>query len=353
MPKHRQKEEICLNCGFVFTKEDNYCPVCGQENDHKIKSILHFFHNFFSELLNLDSQIFRSIIPFLFRPGRLTLAYTQGKRKKYIPPIRLYLIMSFFYFFVFSTMISENIDSNEPKPRVKVRIKADSLETNSSKSDSLAYIKKDIKPDSISQKRNNASRQKNDADWWNDRLGDNNGNFFNLNIKQIDGMYRKEGLSEAEIISRLQIDNTFWNQLLVHRMVRMADISLKEIIKNFIEEIPLMMFFLIPVFALIIKLFYYKKYYVSHLIFTLNLHAFIFLLLGLGLLIIDFFPNSDDTVLGIAFLLMFFYSYKSFRNVYRQSRLLTFFKLFVFIIIYQIVLATGLIMAFIASFMFF
>src|SRR5690606_19355956 len=53
-----------------------------------------------------------------------------------------------------------------------------------------------------------------------------------------------------------------------------------------IKSISIMMFFLLPVFGVILKLMYFRKrkFYIEHLIFSIHLHAFLFLLLTFSLL---------------------------------------------------------------------
>ncbi|MEZ5998640.1 MAG: DUF3667 domain-containing protein [Hyphomonas sp.] len=46
----------------------------------------------------LDSRLWRSIPLLLFRPGRLTRNYLDGKRARYVPPFRLFLLSSVLFF---------------------------------------------------------------------------------------------------------------------------------------------------------------------------------------------------------------------------------------------------------------
>lgn len=49
------------------------------------------FKGFSFELFKFDTTFFRTITPFLFKPGFLTIEFNEGRRKKYVKPIRLYL----------------------------------------------------------------------------------------------------------------------------------------------------------------------------------------------------------------------------------------------------------------------
>lgn len=49
---------------------------------------------FMSDYFTFDSKIFKSYFPLIFKPGFLTIEYLQGKREKYIPPLRMYIFVS-------------------------------------------------------------------------------------------------------------------------------------------------------------------------------------------------------------------------------------------------------------------
>ena len=107
VPKKR-KSDHCLNCGSKFDESYNYCPNCGQENDHSRASFGILVRDFFQNYFSLDSKFSNSLLPFFFQPGYLTKKYIQGKRVSFVHPVRLYLILSLIFFFVFS-MVSKNV----------------------------------------------------------------------------------------------------------------------------------------------------------------------------------------------------------------------------------------------------
>lgn len=96
---------------------------------------------------------------------------------------------------------------------------------------------------------------------------------------------------------------------------------------------PQMLFFSLPLFALFLKLIYFRRkdfYLVSHGIFAVQLYIFYFIgLLAIILLneLGDFMHwDWPDAIILIISLLMFFYEYKAMRNYYGQRRAKTFFK---------------------------
>jgi hypothetical protein len=109
MNRFRRKRKYCLNCGRTLGDIYNFCPNCGQENDDKAVDIRLLLKDFFSNAFAFDSKFFSSIKPFLFKPGYLTQAYSQGKRMSYVNPIRLYLVISLFYFIALSSVIKQGL----------------------------------------------------------------------------------------------------------------------------------------------------------------------------------------------------------------------------------------------------
>ena len=90
----------CLNCGSVLPGE--FCPDCGQR-DQPIRQPAHvFIAESVSEYFGLDGRLWRSLGALLFKPGALTEAYLDGRRTRYLRPLRLYLSATVLFFFLLS-----------------------------------------------------------------------------------------------------------------------------------------------------------------------------------------------------------------------------------------------------------
>ena len=98
----RRKANNCLNCGATLDTVYNYCPNCGQENNNNSVSFGTLVFDFFSNYFALDSKFSKSIKPFFIYPGYLTNKFIVGQRASFVNPVRLYLIISLFYFLIFS-----------------------------------------------------------------------------------------------------------------------------------------------------------------------------------------------------------------------------------------------------------
>lgn len=126
--KIRRKTNECPNCHALLDKVYNFCPLCGQENtDNNVSfnmSIADFFNTFFA----LDSKFAKSFVPFLFKPGALTNLYVSGKRMTYAHPLRLYLIISLFFFFMFTLASKKSIEDQSDGQVIRVNYSLDDIE---------------------------------------------------------------------------------------------------------------------------------------------------------------------------------------------------------------------------------
>ena len=113
--KIRRKTNECPNCKALLDEVYNYCPICGQENTDNTVSFNMLVADFFNTFFALDSKFAKSVKPFLFQPGFLTNQYLTGKRMTFAHPFRFYLIISLFFFFVFTIATKKSVEDSEDK----------------------------------------------------------------------------------------------------------------------------------------------------------------------------------------------------------------------------------------------
>jgi hypothetical protein len=89
---------ICLNCEQPISDKDNFCSNCGQVNDELPLSIKQFVSEFFSGFFSFDTRFFNTFIPLLFKPGKVSKDYVEGKRRRYVNPFQLYLHITIVFF---------------------------------------------------------------------------------------------------------------------------------------------------------------------------------------------------------------------------------------------------------------
>jgi Protein of unknown function (DUF3667) len=86
----------CLNCGAVLT--GRYCANCGQAADVHVPSTAELVHEALEGITHSDSRLWRTLYLLWFKPGRLTQEFVAGRRSAYLPPFRLYLVLSILFF---------------------------------------------------------------------------------------------------------------------------------------------------------------------------------------------------------------------------------------------------------------
>jgi hypothetical protein len=88
----------CPNCGAPITA--NYCPQCGQETSLALPTVRALLREAAGRYIALDGRLLRTMSALLFRPGFLTREYFAGRRRRYVRPARLFLVLSLALFAV-------------------------------------------------------------------------------------------------------------------------------------------------------------------------------------------------------------------------------------------------------------
>lgn len=99
----------CLNCGTLL--HGDHCHVCGQPVKGMIRPLSSLMSDVADTILNIDSRIFHTLLPLYFRPGFLTREYFAGRRTRYVTPFRLYFFLSVIAFFLIQ-MSMDNLKLN-------------------------------------------------------------------------------------------------------------------------------------------------------------------------------------------------------------------------------------------------
>src|SRR5690349_19840690 len=90
----------CDNCGASVP--GRYCGNCGQRLEPPVHSLWHFLTVAMEDVTHADSRLWRTLWALLFKPGFLTRQFLDGRRASYLPPVRLYLVLSVVFFLWFS-----------------------------------------------------------------------------------------------------------------------------------------------------------------------------------------------------------------------------------------------------------
>mgnify|MGYP000873931307 FL=1 len=120
------KNKKCKNCDYPLNGE--YCSNCGQRNIELLE-FKKLIKDFLDHHLDLDSRLFITLKYLATKPGYLTNEYWSGRRTRYIPPFKIYLLTSFLYFFTYSVIPHAEIENNEVN---NSNVEIEKIETNSS-----------------------------------------------------------------------------------------------------------------------------------------------------------------------------------------------------------------------------
>ena len=298
-------------------------------------------------ILHFDSKVFKTLGLLLFKPGALTKRFLEGHRVPYVPPIRLYVFISFLFFLVlslqggshgsrkpFSQEVAEDIE------KAKASGKAGHVEV-------LPGIIIDTKPDTsllemvarplrqrARQGDKEAARQLAALDTAKQvlaskkkrrkRYPDSGPKLFVLgfDMSKINFAKLPPNMSAAQVDSVIRSargEPTSLSRLAVRRAARWHDITREELVHQVLRAASIMMFLLMPLAALLLKGFYFRqgRYYISHLVFTVHLHCFAFIVLLLGSVFARV-PRLGD-LLSLLPLLSGIYFVAALRTFYGQS----------------------------------
>jgi hypothetical protein len=86
----------CANCGRSFS--GRFCPDCGQDLEDIRRPFAEIARDFLGDFFAFDARLWRTLVPLFTRPGQLTADYVEGRRARYVPPLRLYVFAGFLYF---------------------------------------------------------------------------------------------------------------------------------------------------------------------------------------------------------------------------------------------------------------
>lgn len=238
---YQGQQLYCANCGAPMQGE--FCHACGQS----IHSVLQPMHAMVEEtietVLHIDGRIVRTLPPLLLNPGFLTLEYFGGRRVRYIAPFRLMFVLCLLALFVCHLAIDRA--GNQLAPLV--------VQTTANPADV---------PDA-------------GAGTAHSKLDDELSRQVTVDVAWLPAFVNAQLARRAERIR---------GNLLALKFSSSRAQAVERIKNNMFHVLPQTMFVLIPVFALLLKLFYVfrRRLYMEHLIVALHSHAYLFLSLLLG-----------------------------------------------------------------------
>ncbi|HUM13938.1 MAG TPA: DUF3667 domain-containing protein [Myxococcaceae bacterium] len=208
----------CLDCGALMLGP--FCASCGQKSEPEHRSLWQLVKDAVGPAVLLESKLWWTLATLLRHPGALSEAYTEGKRSRYIRPLRLYFWVSVLFFSALALrplhFVAVKVDRQD---RVRIPF-APELERR------------------LQQK--------------------------------LQGLTEVPGAEDGS--GKRMVDITEGHSVAQERLRT-----------EFLSRLPKAIFLLLPVFALLLRMLWWKRPYVDHLVFALHAHTVLFLGLGLGL----------------------------------------------------------------------
>jgi hypothetical protein len=246
----------CPNCGAA--RAGKFCGNCGQNDRSYLRGLGELASDFFEDVFGLDTRLARTLHGLLLRPGALTVAWCSNRRAHYVSPVRLYLVISILFFSVLS--LGSRLDLFDFGPEYDA--------------DASQFDLGDPEYDRVYRTLNEEQRRR-------------------LNV-----ILEKRGLATGEVRAHLEqlAAESASEEPLSALESALHDRALdfledpRAVWNSIISDLPLAMFLALPLFAAWLKVMYRRRFYAEHLVFALHLHAFLFAVGTLLLLL----PNEAD-----------------------------------------------------------
>jgi hypothetical protein len=337
----------CLNCGAAV--HASFCQFCGQGTAVHVPSAREFLHEFVGHYVALESTLWRTLALLLFKPGRLTRDYIEGKRVRYVLPLRVYLTMSLIFFAVFKYQGHGNETDAPSRPQAQAGQQADNKVAQKAKADDgeadnpeatlkgLDEIQTDLDEVkkttglagapgvAIGQLAVDAARQKAQAKAAAAKPKGEAGNPNEFTITSTDNDTKRSTTYSLVDKNTLQAKLDAFNLKIGEKYAKFdaktRDEKWHQVRTGLLGYAPYAIFLMMPFFALYLKLLYLGsgRRYGEHLLFALHTNAFAFLMLIL-VMVLPAIPYLRPALV----LWLTFYLPTAMRKVYGGSRKATF-----------------------------
>lgn len=342
---HEIVPKRCPNCDTWMSEGGAYCPGCGQKYSTGKVTVKALLQEAFEAIFNFESRTYKTFF-HLFLPGRLTNEYFKGRHRRYISPLRLFLLMAILHFAVLAFVLNVTGGNDMQKIERAQERMAFRSELGTELDTLIADIKSRYFPENAQVEAAFDSLVQHLAIESNDSTLIGNLDFFpyeggQYRVPTVD-IYR---LNPDQFLDKYKVEG-FFNRMVVRQELKMMN-QVGSLAGYFLSKLTWMALLMMPALALILKLIYIrrKRFYVEHLIFSFHYHAFAFLLISITALL-DLWLHTDGILTGIGFLLVLLYLYLAMYAVYKQRIVKTFIKFnllnFTYIILFTVFLTLTL-----------
>jgi len=308
----------CANCGAPL--EGEFCHECGQSVHSVLKPMHHMVEETIETVLHIDGRIVHTLPPLLLKPGFLTLEYFSGRRVRYIAPFRLMFVLCLLAFFVCHWRVENShielgpdtelnttnnaFDGANTPAAVELALQQQLAELqranaamgpigslaapNMAKAEEAMRQQAAERIQALEKAPRTAASTKPAVDRSGEAAADHTQDVHtkisddwltrpsSIRIAWLPGFVNTRLASGSD---RLKANLRAMNSPGASRQE-----AYHRILTNFFGVLPPTMFVMIPLFALLLQLFYVfrRRLYMEHLIVALHSHAYMFLSLLLG-----------------------------------------------------------------------
>ena len=340
----------CANCGTVV--EDRFCTTCGQLASDFHRPVWDLVMSSLADTFALDGRLWRSLPLLLFRPGRMTRNYLDGKRARYMPPFRMFLLTSVIFFlslftlgdqlgwynsFKINDMVEEGLDLGLDETGEPIRVVRE---------ERLEELRQELEDTDIDEAERLELQQE---------LNDMQHGITVQRLLQDDGRINRDALYD-EVNARLDPDATPEER---EQAWRAADHA-ASVYENqdrygarIREWAPRFSLMFMPILAFMLTLIYAwhrRRYIYDHVITALHIQTYIYLMATLMLFIGAINPSSVGWLVLTGLILLVVYMYRQLRVTYDTGRFMAALRTFILLISSFLVLITLLAFLIIVSF---
>ncbi len=347
-----QNITTCQNCESEHDIDFDFCPHCGQQtNDELTVGVL--FYNTIANYFSFDARFFRSFVPLVFKPGVLAKRFVNGKRLMYLHPAQMYLFISVVFFFMFSFKVREysaSFDKGIQEASLFEESK-DSLNSKPIDSATIARISMPLKNTNFVPGLSEQEQKEFDSiitvasspDYAKNNMP------FGYDRKKLDSLIAVNA-SENEQLRAVGMKEGagFLNRQFHKQVIKFHKNKGGGALQAFFDSVPISLFFLLPIFAILLKVFYWRRgRFAHHLVFSFYYFSFLFTVMCI-ILGINYIIDIPDWIDFLVVLSTFFYLVLAVKNYYEQDIFISFIKTSMISFVYMMIVAPMAVMIMLA-----
>nr|WP_149195240.1 DUF3667 domain-containing protein [Luteimonas suaedae] len=270
---------VCENCSTAL--QGAFCHLCGQSEHSPTRHLGHAIEEVFESFWHLDGRIFRTLRD-LFVPGRIAVRYLSGKRVCYVAPMRLFVILSLLTVFVAKLAIGDALALQDAERIAE----SQAVATYAVDKDSFAAAESTTAVDALRERELDRLAAERAALGADASAATREAIAAAERVVNAEAETRKRRLQRAPKEASADAPEPDANGFRARLDRNIEAYSSRRdgaaaLARTLIGAAPVTLFILVPLFAVLLKLFYIlgKRTYLEHVVVGLYSHAYLMLAL--------------------------------------------------------------------------